>query len=129
MNPRMNAKVEKNETMPVGDVVKYVVSVLLLVAGIVGFYWFEAWPTPLRALLVMAGVIASGAVFAVTGKGRWAREYLAEARFELRKVIWPTRQETIRMTITVIAVTVIASLLLGIIDFFLSGGIRLLLKI
>jgi preprotein translocase subunit SecE len=106
-----------------------VVAGLLLVAGIVGFYWFETWPTSLRTLLAAAGVVAAAAVFALTGKGRQTREYIGEARFELRKVIWPTRQETIRMTITVLIATIVASIVLGVIDFFLSGGLRLLLRL
>ena len=126
---RMNVKVEKQESLQVGDVAKYVAAALLLVAGIVGFYWFETWATPLRVLLPLGGVILAGAVFAVTPKGHQAREYLAEARFELRKVIWPTRQETIRTTIMVIIVVILVSLLLGVIDFFLSGGLRLLLRL
>ena len=125
----MNVKAENHESSQVGDVAKYVVAVLLVVAGIVGFYWFAAWATPLRALLPLAGVVAAGAVFAMTAKGRLTREYLGEARFELRKVIWPTRQETIRTTIMVIIVVILVSLLLGVIDFFISGGLRLLLRI
>ncbi len=129
MKPRMNVKAENHESSQVGDVVKYVAAVLLVVAGIVGFYWFAAWATPLRALLPLLGLIAAGAVFAFTAKGRATREYLAESRFELRKVIWPTRQETLRTTIMVIVVVILVSLLLGVIDFFLSGGIRLLLRL
>ncbi len=125
----MNAKVEQNAAAQGNDVLKYVAAGLLLVAGIAGFYWFSTWATPLRALLPLAGVIASGAVFALTAKGRQAIEYFSEARFELRKVIWPTRQETIRTTIVIIIVVIIISLLLGLIDFLLSGGIKLLLKI
>ncbi len=125
----MNVKAENHESSQVGDVAKYVAAVLLVVAGIVGFYWFAAWATPLRALLPLAGLIAAGAVFALTPKGRATREYLAESRFELRKVIWPTRQETMRTTIMVIIVVILVSILIGIIDFFLSGGIRLLLRI
>lgn len=125
----MNVKVEKQESLQVGDVARYVVAALLLVAGIVGFYWFETWPGSLRALFPLFGVILGGAVFALTPKGRQAREYFEEARFELRKVIWPTRQETIRTTIMVIIVVILVSILLGIIDFFLSGGLRLLLRL
>lgn len=125
----MNVKAEKHESMQMGDLARYVAALLLLVGGIVGYYWFESWPTSLRVLLPMLGVIAGGAVFALTPKGRAARDYIVEARFELRKVIWPTRQETIRTTIMVLIVVVLVSLLLAVLDFFISGGIRLLLRI
>lgn len=125
----MNVKAENHDTTQVADVVKYVVAVLLVAAGVVGFYWFAAWATPLRALLPLAGALAAIGVFAMTPKGRAAREYIAESRFELRKVIWPTRQETIRTTIMVVIVVILVSILIGIIDFLLSGGMRLLLRI
>ncbi len=125
----MNVKAENHESPQAGDVVKYVVAALLVVAGLVGFYWFETWATPLRALLPILGLVAGGLVFGLTAKGRMALEYFGEARFELRKVIWPTRQETVRTTIMVMIVVVIISLLLATMDFFISGGIRLLLRI
>ena len=56
----------------------------------------------------------------LTGKGRDTREFLSESRFELRKVVWPTRQEAIRMTWVVIVVVLILSLLLGGFDFFIQ---------
>lgn len=56
----------------------------------------------------------------MTGKGRDTREFLSESRFELRKVVWPTRQEAIRMTWVVIVVVIILSLLLGGFDFLIQ---------
>ena len=125
----MNVKAEKQETSQVGDIAKYVVAVLLVVAGIAGYYWFQNWATTMRALLPAAGVLAGIGVFALTAKGRATWAYLGEARFELRKVIWPTRQETIRTTTTVLIVVLVVSLLLALIDFFVSGGIRFLLRL
>src|SRR5687768_13126939 len=123
----MNAKVENNSPSAANDIVRYVLAVLLVIAGIAGFYWFADWATPLRALLPLAGLIAGAAVFVTTPRGRATLEYMSEARFELRKVIWPTRQETIRTTIVILIVVVLVSILLGIMDFFLAGGVRLLL--
>jgi len=125
----MNAKVENNSPSAANDIVRYVLAVLLVIAGIVGFYWFADWATPLRALLPLAGLIAGGAVFFTTPRGRGTIDYMSEARFELRKVIWPTRQETIRTTIVILIVVVLVSILLGIMDFFLAGGVRLLLRV
>jgi len=126
---RMNVKAENHESPQAGDVVKYVLAALLVVVGLVGFYWFQAWATPLRALLPAAGLIAAGGVFALTAKGRQALDYFSEARFELRKVIWPTREVTLRTTMMVIIVVIVISLLLGVIDFVLQGGIRFLLRL
>jgi preprotein translocase subunit SecE len=62
------------------------------------------------------GLVGGIGVFMLTGKGRDTREFFRVA-FELRKVVWPTRQEAIRMTWVVIVVVLILSLLLGGFDF------------
>jgi preprotein translocase subunit SecE len=124
----MNAKVSNsNSPVTAVDIAKYALAVLVAIGGIVAYYWFADMPGALRALLPFAGLVAGGAIFAFTAKGRDTAAYLAESRFELRKVIWPTRQETIRATGVILVVVVVMSLLLGLIDFILGGGIKLLL--
>ena len=123
----MNSRVEQNSSTP-ADFAKYALAVVLVIAGIVAYYWFAQLPGAVRALLPIAGVVAGAAVFAMSAKGRDTRNYMGEARFELRKVIWPTRQETIRATGVIIVVVILMSLLLGAIDFILGGGIKLLLE-
>jgi preprotein translocase subunit SecE len=110
-----------------GEVVKYVVALLLVAAGVFGFYWFEDWATALRALLVVAGVVAGAAVFATSAKGAQTREFLSESRFELRKVVWPTRQEALRTTWVVMVAVVVISLLLAGFDAVIQWVIKLLL--
>jgi preprotein translocase subunit SecE len=123
----MNVKVDNNSPATTTDIAKYAVSVLLVIAGIAAFYWFADLPSVVRGLLPLGGIVAAAAVFAFTAKGFATREYLSEARFELRKVIWPTRQETFRATGVILLVVVLMSLLLGLIDFILGGGVKLLL--
>jgi preprotein translocase subunit SecE len=72
-------------------------------------------------------VVAAGAVFALTAKGRVAREFFSESLFELRKVVWPTRQETRKTTVVILIVVVIVSLILSFFDLIISWLIRLLL--
>jgi preprotein translocase subunit SecE len=123
----MNVKADNSAPSSASDFAKYAVAVLLVIAGIVAFYWFADLPGAVRGLLPLAGLVAGGAVFAFTTKGAATREYFSEARFELRKVIWPTRQETVRATGVILAVVVLMSLMLGLIDFILGGGVKLLL--
>ena len=104
------------------------VAVLLLVGGFGLFYWFDGqWPTPLRVLAVVLGAAAAIVVFLTSGKGVQTREFLSEARFELRKVVWPTRQEAMRLPWVVGVVVVLISLLLAGFDFFIQLGVRWLL--
>ena len=72
-------------------------------------------------------MVAALAVMALTAKGRMAREFVSESLFELRKVVWPTRQETTRTTGVILVVVVIVSLILSGFDFVISWLIRLLL--
>ena len=125
---QMNSRVEQSKSASSADIVKYAVAVLLVFAGVFAFYWFDGqWPGPLRALAVAVGVVAAAAVFMVTRKGAQTREFLSETRFELRKVVWPTRQEAVRMTwVVVIAVFVIA-IILALYDSVIKWLLRLCL--
>ncbi|KIP80166.1 MULTISPECIES: preprotein translocase subunit SecE [unclassified Stenotrophomonas] len=128
----MNSKIEhsKDTSTSGGDLVKYVAAALLVLAGLFVWFWFSAdsgraaqlgaWTAQIRALAVIVGLAGGIAVFMLTGKGRDTREFLSESRFELRKVVWPTRQEAIRMTWVVIVVVIILSLLLGGFDFVIQ---------
>lgn len=125
----MNSRVEQSKTASAADIVKYAVSILLVVAGLFAFYWFAGqWPMFARILAVVAGVAAGAAVFMVsTAKGAQTREFFAETRFELRKVVWPTRQEAMRMTWVVIIAVIIIALVLAGFDTVIQWLLRLFL--
>ena len=115
----MNAKVVKASADGL-DTVKLVAAAALLVAAIVAYYYFSTWNGWARAGVVVVGLIAACAVAAFTAQGRMVREYIAESQFELRKVVWPTREETLRTTLVIIIVVIILSALLGLIDLMLK---------
>ena len=125
----MNSKVEQSKSASsAGDIAKYVLAAALVVAGLVVWWWFNGqWATPLRALAVAAGLVLGSVVFLTSAKGRDTREFLSESRFELRKVVWPTRQEATRMTWVVAVVVIILSLLLAGFDFVIKAAIELFL--
>ena len=126
----MNSKASNvtNGTGPsAGDLAKYALAVVVAVAGMAGFYYLP-WPTPVRALVVAAGYIAALAIVALTSVGLRGREFLSESLFELRKVVWPTRQEATRITVVVLIVVVIISLILAGFDFVISWLVKLLLQ-
>ena len=88
----MTSKTLPTQSASAGDIVKYALALLLAVAGLFAFYWFDGpWPTGIRILAVVAGLVAGAFVFSLTAKGAETREFLSESRFELRKVVWPTR--------------------------------------
>ena len=78
----------------------------------------------MRALAVVVGLVLGAVVFLGTAKGRDTREFLVESRFELRKVVWPTRQEALRMTWVVAIVVTVLSLLLGGFDWVIQFALK-----
>ncbi len=124
----MNSRVEQSGSASAGDIVKYALALLLVVGGVFAFYWFDPqWPSVARVGAVVAGVIAGIAVFMTSAKGRETREFLVESRFELRKVVWPTRQEAMRMTWVVVIVVIIIALLLAGFDTVIQWLVKLFL--
>ena len=124
----MTSKPLANQFASGGDIAKYAVALLLAVAGLVAFYWFEGqWPGGIRVLAVVVGLVAGAAVFMGTAKGAQTREFLSESRFELRKVVWPSRQEATRTMWVVIAVVILISLLLAGMDVIIQAGVKWLL--
>ena len=126
----MNSKLEHSRSTQASgaDIAKYAVAVALVAAGLFAFYWFaNQWATGIRVLALVAGLVAAAAVFMTTGKGAQTREFLNESRFELRKVVWPSRQETMRTTWVVIVVVIVVSLLLAGMDFVIQAVVKWLL--
>ena len=111
-----------------GDIAKYAAALLLVIAGIFAYYWFEgSWPSGVRILAIVAGLVLGGAVFLGTAKGHRTRGFLSESRFELRKVVWPTRQEATRTMWVVIAAVILISLILAAFDWVIQLGVKALL--
>ena len=124
----MTSKTLPNPSAGAGDIAKYALALLLAAAGVFAFYWFDGqWPTGVRILAVVAGLIAGAFVFMATAKGAQTREFLSESRFELRKVVWPTRQETTRTMWVVIAVVILMSLMLAGMDLVIQWAVKWLL--
>ena len=125
----MNSKVVQNRSgTPGADIAKYALALLLVAAGVFAFYWFaNQWATPVRVLAVIGGLVLGTVVFLTSGKGVQTREFLGESRFELRKVVWPTRQEALRTTWVVIAVVILISLILAFFDLIIQWAVKFLL--
>jgi len=122
----MNTKVEQPKGTNAADVAKLVLALLVLVAGIVAYSWFGrdgSISSSVRLLGVLAALVIALAIAAFTALGRRVRNFIAESQFEMRKVVWPTRDETIKTTGIIIVVVIILSLLLGLIDLILKSVI------
>jgi len=110
------------------DILKFIAAAVVAGAGIAAFYLLPAWPAPVRALIVAAGFAGALFVASLTAAGLRGRDFVNEALFELRKVVWPTRQEAGRITLVVMVVVVVISLIIAGFDFVISQLVRLLLS-
>ncbi len=108
------------------DTAKLVVAVLLVLGGIAAYYVLRAQADWVRWLSVVAGVALAAAVFAASASGKAFWRFVLDSRTELRKVVWPTRQETIMTTVAVFAFVILAGLFFWVLDLFLSWATRLL---
>src|SRR5258705_6558616 len=101
--------------MSVADIAKLVIAAALVVAGIVGYYVLADGALIVRVLSVLAGVAAGAAVAWFSTPGREFAVFAGESIAEVKKVVWPTRKETIQTTAAVFAfVVVMAGFFLGI---------------
>jgi preprotein translocase subunit SecE len=123
----MNIKVENQGGTSVLDYGKYVLALLIAAGGVAVFYMMPQWSGVIRGLLVAVGFGLALVVFGLTAKGHEAREFFSDSLFELRKVVWPTREESYRITGMVLIVVFLISLILSGFDFVISWLIKLLL--
>ena len=101
------------------DILKLLVAAGVLVGGLYGYYYYLEWSLPVRVLLVLGG-LAAGIVIAMTsvqGQRLWA--FIQGSRVEIRKVVWPTKQETTQTAIAVFVFTLIMALFFWGLDSFL----------
>lgn len=109
------------------DPVKWLVAFAFLAAAVVGNYLYGEQISVLwRAIAIVVAVGAALAVAAQTVKGREAMIFAKDSRTEVRKVVWPTRQEAMQTTMIVIIATLIMSLLLWGLDGILVRVVALL---
>lgn len=94
------------------DVMKWLFVAVLLIVAIVGNYIYRDVSLPLRALAVVVIIAAAGGIALMTVQGKATVAFAREARTEMRKVIWPTRQEALHTTLIVAAVTAVMALIL-----------------
>lgn len=98
------------------DKIKLVLSVLLLAAGIAGFYVLADKALVLRILAVLAGAGAAIAVLWTTSLGQAWLGFIGESVSEAKKVVWPTRKETIQTTVAVFVLVIVMAAFLAVVD-------------
>ena len=108
------------------DTALMTLSIVLLVAGIVAFYWFDEKPLIARVAMVVAGLAAGAGSMWFSWYGREFWQFAQAARIELRKVVWPEREETIKTTYVVFIFAIVMGLFFWLLDIGLTYLTRML---
>jgi preprotein translocase subunit SecE len=113
----METKLEEQPTFV--DTAKLALAIVVVLAGLVGYYYFADASTLLRALAVIAALAIGAAVAFTSLQGRLLWKFIQGARVELNKVVWPTREETIQTTLVVLVVALFGGVFFWLLDLFL----------
>jgi preprotein translocase subunit SecE len=108
------------------DTVLMSLSVLAILGGIWAFYWFDDQPLALRVVMVLAGVLAGIGLAWFSWYGREFWQFALAARVELRKVVWPEREETIKTTYVVFIFAIAMGVFFFLLDLVLTWMTRFL---
>jgi preprotein translocase subunit SecE len=114
----MTDQVQENATAL--DALKLAAGVVILAAGIVGFYMLVDLPIWLRWIMVLAALVAGSLVGLQSYQGKTFWQFVQSSRIELRKVVWPNRQETMQVTLVVFVMIIVLGLFFWGVDTLLA---------
>ena len=109
------------------DKLKLAVSVLLVVAGVAGYYALGDSMLIVRIASVVAGVVAATAVALTSAPGKAFHGFAQESVAETRKVVWPTRKETVQTTGIVMVFVIVMAVFLWVVDGSLVWVVRVMM--
>jgi preprotein translocase subunit SecE len=108
------------------DTAKLVAAIAILVAGIAAFYVLTSYPLAARWVIVLLALAGGIFVALQSVQGRTFWQFVQGSRVELRKVVWPTRQESLQTTLVVFVAILAMGIFFWILDWVLGGVTRAL---
>ena len=111
-----SAQTEKSSFI---DTVKLLLSAAALFSGLFSYYYYLQVSLPLRVLMVLGGLLVGTAIAMTSFQGKQLFSFIQSSRIEIRKVIWPTNQETSQTTIAVFVFTLVMGIFFWGLDSFL----------
>ena len=117
---------EQQETVQASglDTAKLAVAVVLVVGGLFAYYWFETQAWYLRGAYVTGGVVLGLFLAWQTAMGRATLQFIASSRNEVRKMVWPTGEETLQTTIFVLLTVLVVGVFMWGLDALLFWALR-----
>jgi preprotein translocase subunit SecE len=108
------------------DKAKLYAAIVIALAGVAGYYVLANQPSWIRWSAVVAGLVLGAVVVAFSAYGTALREFVVLARVELRKIVWPNRQETGMTTLVVFGFVIVFGLFFWLLDLVLAWATKAL---
>ncbi len=108
------------------ETLKLLLSVSLLVGSLLAYYHYSGENVVVRVLGVIGGFALATYIFYLSDKGKQTFQYLSLAKKEVMQVVWPTRQETVQMTLLVFVAVIVMGIFMWLVDMFFLWGVKLL---
>ncbi len=104
---------------------KTILAILIVIAALTLYYINPLnFNSLTKVLVTLFWFVVAGGVFIKSSQGDRFQHFLKETRIELRKVVWPTRQETFKTTGIIMIAVVIVAIFLWIVDAFFTWGVQ-----
>lgn len=121
----MNAKVDIGNSRL--DTVKIIVALLSVISATAAFYLFPEQSLLFRVFIILAAFAIAVVISLQTEKGRQIWDFFKDAQTEVRKVVWPAREETLQTTLIVVLMVIFIALFLWLLDLFLGWSIGMVI--
>ena len=115
----MNTGTTESSESGIIDIIKLLASASILVSGLFAYYYYIEMSLPLRVLCVLGAVVVGIGVAMTSIQGKRLFTFIQGSRIEIRKVVWPTKQETTQTAIAVFIFTLLLALFFWGLDSFL----------
>ena len=119
-------EIVKDTSATAVDKAKLIFAVVLVLVGIAGYYALDGQSAWLRWASVVGGLVLGAVVFAWSQYGNDLWQFMADARVELRKIVWPSREETGKTTLVVFVFVVVSGVFFWLLDLVLAWATRAL---
>ncbi len=120
------AEVQAPPSASLRDTALLILSIVAILGGVAAFYWFDEMALTLRIGMVILGLAAGAGLMWLSSYGKEFVQFSQAARVELRKVVWPARQETMQTTIVVFVFAGLMGVFFFLLDLALTWMTRFL---
>lgn len=108
------------------DKAKLYAAIVIVIAGVAAYYYLAAQPVWIRWMPVLGSLVLGALVVGFSAYGRAFREFVTLARVELRKIVWPNRQETGMTTLVVFGFVIVFGIFFWLLDLVLAWATKTL---